>query len=475
VTRPFMESIDTLEHLIVIDAPKSQEMSYQGLMERHADASVDSIQPDPEDIAGFIYTSGTTGRPKGVLLSHGNFTSNINAVQELFPMRDNDRSLSFLPWAHSFGQTCELHCMIASGAAIGIAESVQTIIQNLPEVRPTLLFAVPRIFNKIYDGLQKRFDKEGGIKKVLFETAMANANRRREMSRKGQTSWWVESKHKVFDSLVFSKVRERFGGRLEYAFSGGAALDPEVAMFIDNLEIIIYEGYGLSETSPICTANYPDNRKIGSVGKPIPGVEVMIEPVEHIKDKGVGEIVVKGPNVMKGYYNLPEETERAFTESGAFRTGDLGRIDSDGYVHIVGRVKEQYKLENGKYVVPAPLEEKLQLSPYVNQCMIDGANKLYNIALIVPDIPALQEWAQEQGKSTQLDVLLNDPDVHKLYTSELAERGTSFKGYERPRKFRLIKEEFSVENDMLTPKMSLKRRNVLKAYGDLIDAMYDEG
>jgi long-chain acyl-CoA synthetase len=471
---PMADELDTLQTVINMEAPDDDPSSFGHVLELGAGNPAKAANPDPEELMGFIYTSGTTGNPKGVLLTHGNIASNINAVHEIFPMSPEDTSLSFLPWAHSFGQTVELHCMMSSGAAVGIAESVATIVANMPEVRPTLLVAVPRIFNKIYDGLQKKMTKAGGVKKWMFDTAMANATLRRELAEKGESSWWVDKKHGAFDSLVFSKIREAFGGRLKYAFSGGAALNPDIARFIDNINITIYEGYGLSETSPIACANYPDNRKIGSVGKAIPGCRAEIAPVEHMKEAGVGEIVLYGPNIMKGYHGLDKETEDVFTEDGGFRTGDLGRIDDEGYVYITGRVKEQYKLENGKYVVPAPLEESLKLSPFINQIMIHGANKPFNVALIVPDLDAIKDWAASNGKGADLDALLGDADLNKAIADDIANFGKAFKGYERPRKFELIKEEFSTDNDMLTPSLKVKRRNVMTAYGEKLERLYAE-
>jgi long-chain acyl-CoA synthetase len=466
-----LDECESLETIVRLDGGDEGD-GWGALLLRGSEFPAAPLQPEPSDLAGFIYTSGTTGQPKGVLLTHGNFAHNVNAIREIFPIEAGDTSLSFLPWAHSFGQTCELHCMLANGGAIGLAESVATILRNLTEVRPTLLFSVPRIFNKIYDGVNKKVNKEGGFKKWMFEQALANSAARRDLADKGGASWWVDKKHGVFDQKIFSKIRDSFGGRLRYAFSGGAALSPAVATFIDNLGIMVYEGYGLSETSPVVCANAPGRRRIGSVGKAVPGCRVVIEPVPHILDPGVGEIIVYGPNVMTGYHNLPDETAAVFTEDGGFRTGDLGRLDKEGFLYITGRVKEQYKLENGKYVVPAPLEEQLKLSPYVNQVMIYGANRPYNVALVVPDEAALMEWAAINGKSKDLKVLLEDGEVRKLIEGQVAEYGKTFKGYEHPRRFKLIGEEFSTDNDMLTPKMSLKRRNVMKVYGELIETLY---
>ena len=315
--------------------------------------------------------------------------------------------------------------------------------------------------------------KKGVSRKTLFDAAFSNAQKRKELAARGKTSGWAEFKHGLLDKLVFSKVRERFGGRLRYAFSGGAALSPEVGEFIDTLGILVYEGYGLTETSPIATANRPGSRKMGSVGKPIQDVEVIIDTsVVDDEESQDGEILVKGPNVMQGYHNLDSETASVMTEDGAFRTGDLGRLDDDGFLFITGRIKEQYKLENGKYVVPAPLEEILQLSPFINQAFVDGANRLFNIALIVPDRPALEKWAQQQGLKGSYEEWLEMPQVQSLFEDQVLQQGEGFKSYERPKKIRLIAEEFSVDNGMLTPKMSLKRKVVTDVYGDAIDALY---
>ncbi len=473
-TERFTDQIESLEHVIDLEGAESTATSFAGLLRAGRANPVPSVKPDPSEICGFIYTSGTTGKPKGVLLSHGNITSNINAVHAIFPMSQGDVSLCFLPWAHSFGQTVELHCMLSYGAAMGLAESVNTIIDNLAEVRPTLLFSVPRIFNRIYEGVHKKMAAEGGVKQALFQRTLTVAAERRVLTEQGKSSLLLNLQHAVLDKLVGAKIRERFGGRLRYAFSGGAALSKEVGEFVDSLGITVYEGYGLTETSPIATANYPDNQRIGSVGKPIPNVRVELGPAE-VAPEGQGEIIIYGPNIMQGYHNLPEETARVFTADGGFRSGDLGRIDSDGFVYITGRVKEQYKLQNGKYVAPAPLEEKLKLSPCINNLMIDGTNRVYNIAVIVPDLENLREWARENGVTAADDAALcQDPAVHSHVEREIERHSTDFKRYERIGRFILTPEDFTTENGMLTPKMSLKRRNVMARYADAIDALYAE-
>ena len=472
-TRGWAGEVGHIERVFCMALPAEDEASFRSVEIVGAENPAPITAIEPETICGFIYTSGTTGKPKGVLLSHGNICSNINGVSDSFPFDGSDVSVSFLPWAHSFGQTCELHCLFSRGAAIAIAESVEKLVDNFVEVRPTILFSVPRIFNRIYDGLQKKIAEEGGFKKVLFDAALSNARKMRAMAEDGQSSFVVDTKHKILDKLVFSKVRDRFGGRLRYAFSGGAALSPEVGEFIDTLGIMVYEGYGLTETSPIATANRPGERKLGSVGRPLPGVEIIIDTsVVDNPDSIDGEVVVKGPNVMKGYHNLPEETASVMRDDGSFRTGDLGRLDAEGYLWITGRIKEQYKLENGKYVVPAPLEELLQLSPFINQAFIHGFNKPYNVALLVPDRLALEKWARSNGLRDDDEALLENPKVVGLFTEQVEQYSKDFKSYERPKKFRLIGEEFSIDNGMLTPKMSLKRNVVMDTYGDLLDELH---
>ena len=465
--------IATLEHVFSMALPAEDEGSFLALEERGRKRPSPPVELDSDELCGFIYTSGTTGKPKGVLLSHGNICSNLNAVSSIFPIDEEDVSVSFLPWAHSFGQTCELHFILARGAGMAIAESIEKLVDNFVEVRPTVLTAVPRIFNRIYDGLQKKVAEDGGLKKILFDAGMEVAAEKKKLEKKGRGSLAVSLKHAFYDRLVFSKVRARFGGRLRYAVSGGAALAPEVAEFIDRLGIFVCEGYGLTETSPIVSVNRLDDRKIGSVGLPIPGVEVRID-ASVVDEEGSldGEIVVRGPNVMKGYHQLPEETAAVMTGDGGLRTGDLGRIDKDGFLFITGRIKEQYKLENGKYVAPAPLEELLQLSPFVSQAFVHGANRPYNVALIVPDRAAIEKWARERGLDGSYEELLAHGKVRKLFDVEIEEHSKNFRGYEHVRRFRLVPEEFSVDNGLLTPKMSLKRNVVTDRYGKELDELH---
>ncbi len=472
VVRGFIDQIDTLERVVVFDG--EGEDTYSHVLALGRDNPVQPGSPALTDLAGLIYTSGTTGNPKGVRLTHGNFISNVNAVQQLFPMRDDDMSLSFLPWAHSFGQTCELHLLFSFGAASAINSDVQVLLKELSEVKPTLLYSVPRVFNKVYDAIHKKVAADGGVKETLFHAAIANARRRNELLAEGKSSLFVDLKHRVLDTVVLSKVRDKLGGRLEYAFSGGAAISTEVMTFLDAVGIVVFEGYGLSETSPIAAMNTPEDRQVGSVGKAIPKVEIRIDTDAVGNEMGdQGEILIKGPNVMLGYHGLDEQTAAVMTQDGAFRTGDLGRIDSDGFIYITGRIKEQYKLENGKYVVPGPLEDQLQLSGYILQAFVFGDNKLFNVALIVPDFPAVESWAADQGIEGDAASLCANDQVLALLRGEVDRQCKSvFKGFERVKQFKLITEEFTVDNDLLTPKLSVKRRNVISRFADDLEGLY---
>jgi long-chain acyl-CoA synthetase len=375
-----------------------------------------------------------------------------------------DRSLSFLPWAHSFGQTVELHALFSMGAALAIAESVDKILDNLAETKPTLLFSVPRIFNKLYAAVQKQISTKPGVVQSMVKSSLATRGKQRKGEEVSLGEGLVLA---LTDKVVFSKVRARFGGELKYAFSGGAAISKEVAEFIDSLGITVYEGYGLTETSPIATANWPNSRKIGSVGRPIPGVKV------KVSDEG--ELVVYGPNVMQGYHNRKEENDAVLLPDGGFKTGDMGRVDEEGFIFITGRLKEQYKLENGKYVVPTPLEEQLKLSPYILNVMVHGDNKPYNVALVVANIAAVKEWGKDNGVSeSDPEKLLANAKVRTLYKQQLEQYGEKFKGFEGVKDFTLIAEDFTPENGMLTPSLKVKRRKVFERYESVIEALYSK-
>ncbi|MDB4974699.1 MAG: Long-chain-fatty-acid--CoA ligase [Myxococcaceae bacterium] len=430
------------------------------------------VHPRPSDLCTLIYTSGTMGKPKGVELTHANISANLNSLRQIFPVTPEDRSLSYLPWAHAFGQVVELFGLFSMGASLALAPSEEDILKSLLEVQPTLLFSVPKLFNRIYDTLQERIQERGTVARRLFEDGLDNARIRRRVRAAGKARGTVELKAKLYDKFVFQPVRASFGGNVRYAVSGGAALAPEVAEFVDSLGITLYEGYGLTECSPIVSANWPGARKLGSVGKPLPSVRVLIDHAVGPTTRD-GEIVVYGPNVTRSYHNLPEDTAQALTRDGGLRTGDLGYIDKDGFLYVTGRIKEQYKLENGRYVVPTPLEVELRSSKYIRSAMVYGDGRPYNIALVVPDLDQLRGWAAEhQVRAADIPSLLRHPEIEKLLAAEIERYSESFREYERVRAFVLLERDFTVEDGTLTHTQKLRRREVTMRYQGMIDELY---
>lgn len=463
-------AIPTLRNIIVIDGDDKFESSYAALLRRGRSRMVESRKAQPGDVACIIYTSGTTGNPKGVRLTHLNLASNISGFQQVIPFTEDDRTLAFLPWAHVYGINVELNGLISLGASMAICESVDKIVDNLGEVRPTVLFAVPRIWNRIYDGVQKQMAAKPAIIRAIFRNGMSGLSKRRNGEPLGLAEMICVP---LARRLIFSKITAKLGGRLKYACSGAAALSKDVGEFIDNLGVTVYEGYGMTETSAIATCNNPKGRKIGSVGKPLPGVTIKIDKEAPGSDADNGEVVIYGPGIMQGYHNHADETAKAITKDGGMRSGDLGRLDADGFLYITGRVKELYKLENGKYVAPAPLEEKITLSPFIAQVMIHGADRPFNVALIVPDLLTLQNWVSTQGLSPEpVEQMLRHPTVTKLFERELESYSKEFKSFERVKRFHLISEEFSTANDLLTPTLKMKRRNVLKRYEQELGSLW---
>ena len=460
--------LPALRHVIAVEGAGDDLRSLEALRRRGRAHPVAAVHPAPETVAGLVYTSGTTGLPKGVMLTHANLTSNITASMEVFPFSPEDVTVSFLPWAHVYGQIAELHILLCAGASTAFNDDLARLLDDIAEVRPTMLVAVPRIFNQIHAGVRAQIAGRGRVIHALFDAGLAASIR----ARRGHHLTLAESTVRwLADRLVFAKVRARFGGRLRYALSASATLSLQVAEFIDGLGIEVYEGYGLTETSPVVAANCPGARKLGSIGRALPGVRIEIDQSRG-SVPGQGEIVVHGPNVMKGYHARPEENARAFTTDGGLRTGDVGYVDEDGYLFITGRIKEQYKLENGKYVMPTPLEAQLALSPFVTQVMLYGQDRPYNVALVALAPDKVRAWADEQGVPVGADPA-QTPAVHDLIASELARLSAGFRGYERPRAFVLTCDPFSSDNGLLTPTLKVKRRDVLARYGQALDALYD--
>jgi len=471
----FTAHIPTLEKIYLIEGDGENSMA--ALEQEGEKSPLSSIRPGPDDIAVLIYTSGTTGDPKGVLLSHGNLTSNSHAGRKMYPelMTNPGVSLSILPWAHSYGQNAELYTMIYLGGAIGFMENVKTLAGDIAKVRPTWLIAVPRVFNKVYDGLWSKMNETGGLPKRLFMMGVQSAKKRRELAGMGKTDCITNLKFKIADKVVFRKIRSGLGGRLMGSMTASAMMNPEIAIFFFDIGIPLYDCYGMSETSPAVAMNSSVDYKLGTVGKPIEKVRVVIDTSLGDEALGDGEIVVYGPNIMKGYHNKPEQTRAVMTEDGGIRTGDRGRLDEDGFLHITGRIKEQFKLENGKFVFPSSLEEDICLVPYVENAMIYGEGRAYTICLVIPDFTALEKYARAHNLSPDPKALIEMNEIRDLISGEIVRSlQDKYGGYEIPKKFIYLTENFSLENGTLTQTMKLKRRVVLEKYQKEIDAQYKQ-
>jgi long-chain acyl-CoA synthetase len=466
--------VPELQHLFVINGDSGTSM--ESLEQQGEKAPIAAIIPKPTDTAVLIYTSGTTGDPKGVLLSHGNFTSNVIAGGKLYPEFSHaDRSLSILPWAHSYGQTAELYNFIYFGGSMGFIREVSTIVQDMKNVAPTFLIAVPRVFNKIYDGIWAKMNETGGLALKIFTMGLESAASIRNSATQGKPPLLAQVKYAIADGIVFKKIRQGFGGHLSGSLTASAMMNQEVAQFFMDIGIPVYDAYGLSETSPAVTMNCRNANKPGSVGRPLDKVRIVIDRQFMENDeKGAGEIVVYGPNVMQGYHNKPEATKAVMTDDGGFRTGDLGYVDEDGFLFITGRIKEQYKLENGKYVFPASIEEEIQLSPWVENVFVYGEGRSHNICIIAPDFKKLSAWAAEKGleAATSAELVALPETEAMIRESITAQLKGKFGGYEIPRQFILVEEPFSVDNGMLTHTMKLKRRKVLDRYKENVDLAY---
>jgi long-chain acyl-CoA synthetase len=422
-----------------------------------------SVQPD--QLASLVYTSGTTGKPKGVMLTHGNFVSNLLTGAELFTFDHTKTALSFLPLSHVFERTVD-YCYFYRGCSIAYAESVQAVAQNLGEVKPHFFVSVPRVYEKVLAKVYDNVEKGSPIKRRIFEWATGVARealpwRLRHESPPGLLGLQLA----LADRLVFGKIRERLGGRFEFAISGGAPLGRDVAEFFWGAGVHVYEGYGLTETSPVIAANFPRHTKLGTVGQVIDDCEV--------KFADDGEIVVRGPNIMKGYFNLPEATAEALDDDGFFHTGDIGHLDDEGYLVITDRKKEIIVNAYGKNIAPAPIENLLKASRYISQAVVIGDRRKFLSALLVPDFEALASWAAQQGlEAGEPEALVEQEAVKELFQGELEKVNEELAHYEEIQKFELIPREFTLEGGELTPTQKVKRRVINDKYGSLIDGIY---
>lgn len=436
-------------------------------------ALADSVKGD--DLFTLIYTSGTTGTPKGVMLSHTNIISNVKAAAADVFKGDlsHARALSFLPLCHIFERTI-FHCYLYIGVSVYYAESMETIGDNLKEVQPHVFSTVPRLLEKVFDKIMAKGHELTGIKKKLFFWAV-DLGLKFELHNKN--GWWYGFKLSIADKLIFSKWREALGGNVEFIFSGAAALQPRLARIFTAANIIVLEGYGLTETSPVISANHIEEsgRMFGTVGPVITGVQVKIDSSGDGEYKeGEGEICCKGPNVMLGYYKRPDLTDEVIKD-GWFHTGDVGKIVDGKFLKITDRKKEVFKTSGGKYVAPQPMENKFKESLYVEQIMVIGENRKHPAALVVPAWEPLKKWASEHGvTATDNKALIADPKVVELYKGEIAKYNVDFGSWEQVKKFELIPNDWSVDGGEMTPTLKLKRKPIMEKYSALVDRIYSE-
>jgi len=425
--------------------------------------SIDKVNPD--DICTIIYTSGTTGEPKGVVLTHNNILSNVRAALEVFPIGKDDIFLSFLPLCHIFERMAGYYTAFASGGIICYAESIETVAQNLIEIKPTIMTTVPRLFERIHSKIIKNVESQPEKKQKIFRWAIEIGKQYARAKKEKKVSFALAAKHKIADKLVFKKLRDRTGGRLRFFISGGAALSKELGEFFEAVGILIIEGYGLTESSPVISANRIDDYKFGTVGKPFPGVEVKIAPD--------GEILAKGPNIMQGYYKNPKETE-ATIKDGWLYTGDIGEFDYEGFLKITDRKKNLFKTSAGKYIAPTPIENLFLASKFIDQFVLIGDRRMFLTALIVPDFEALKEYADSNNiQYSKVEDLVHNDKIYKLLENELNQMQRQLANYERVRKFALLDRPFSIETGEITPSMKIRRKYIEERYRDLIEKMYE--
>ncbi|MDD4856767.1 MAG: AMP-dependent synthetase/ligase, partial [Candidatus Krumholzibacteria bacterium] len=412
-------------------------------------------------------TSGTTGAPKGVVLSHGNITFNAFSALRRFKVTSDDTFLSFLPLCHMIGRTCGYYSMLFAGATIAYAEGISTIVSDVQKIRPTIIIVVPRIVEKIYEAVEQKVMEAPLIRRRLVFAALRSLNERANRLYRGEkVPLSLRVRCALYDRLVASKFRKIAGGRLRLLVSGGAPLDRKLAKTLHVLGFNIIEGYGLTETAPIVCVTTLEDICLGTVGKPLDGVDVKIGESD--------EILVRGPNLMCGYFNMPEETAKAIDGDGWFHTGDQGRFDARGNLVITGRLKELIVTSYGKKVAPAPIEAEIIRSPYIDQVLLYGDNRKFIAALVVPRREMIERYAREKGiAAADYAELLARRGIRDLIAQEVERATAELAPFEKVRAFELLAEGFTVENELLTPTLKLRRKKIVERYGNAIDALYE--
>ncbi|NVM04495.1 MAG: long-chain fatty acid--CoA ligase [Candidatus Helarchaeota archaeon] len=424
-----------------------------------------SEQTDSDDTFTIIYTSGTTGISKGVMLTHRNILSNAEAALKALPITDKDTFLSFLPLSHVLERMAGQFIPIYKGSSIAYAESLSTLKENMVEVKPTVIITVPRIFEKMYEVIKHNIEKKSSlIKSVLLWCLYSGVEYEKE-KQKGKILLYTKIRRLIGDKLIYKKLRGLTGGRLRFYICGGAHLNKDIGEFFDTTGIKIIEGYGLTETSPVITVNRLDEYRFGTVGKPLPGIDVKISKE--------GEILTRGPNVMKGYYNDEQSTKLAIDDEGWFHTGDLGFLDKDGFLTITDRKKNIIVISSGKNIAPQLIEELVLTSKYINQAVVIGHKKKFMSALIVPHFQNIKIYAElKKILYKSIDELIEHNEIYHLIKKEIENVSSNLSDFERIKKFTLLKSEFDIESEEITPTFKIKRNVIEKKYAEIINKMY---
>ena len=466
-----------VHHVIVCDPPAELPagvMTFKDVVakgkaeeEQHGRARFDELRakPGPDDLATLVYTSGTTGNPKGAMLTHGNITSNVVAGIEVMPIRPGDVALSILPLSHILERTADFAYYYV-GACVAYAESVLKTADNLQEIRPDVFAGVPRLFEKMRVRIMDNVAAAPKVRQKIFFWALGIAEKRLPyiIERKSMPAG-LALQSAIADKLVFRKITDKLGGKVRFVLSGGAPLSADLAAFFIGAGVEILEGYGLTETSPVISLNRLDKRRIGTVGPLIPGVEVKIE--------ADGEILSRGPHIMKGYFNNPEATAQAIDKDGWFHTGDIGELDSDGFLKITDRKKDIIINAYGKNIAPQPLEALLKSSPYIGTPVLIGDRRKYLSALIVPNFEKLERDAQALGIAfSSREELVANLQVIGLIQTEIDRFNKNLDRQEKIRRFSLLSRDFTIEDDEVTPSLKVKRKNIDTKYKSIIDQMY---
>jgi long-chain acyl-CoA synthetase len=467
VARPDDSSASALPaHVDLVTLGELRKRGRREHQERAVRAMREPISPD--DVATLIYTSGTTGRPKGVMLTHENVSFNAVTSLSCFtgfqPGAGGEVAISFLPLTHIYARTLDFYGFLSQGTSIYFSEP-DDLSDDLKKVRPTVFNSVPRLLEKVYGTIQDKIASASGLQKAIGTWALDLAN---DYDMNAGPSLLHRVQAPLADRLVFKKWREALGGRVRYITVGGAALSPELANTFGAAGILLVQGYGLTETSPVITFNRPDRNRVGTVGEPIPDVEVKIADD--------GEILTRGPHVMKGYYKDEEQTREAMTDDGWFHTGDVGEISEDSYLTIMDRKKDLFKLSTGKYVMPSPLENKLGSRSLVQQAVVGGSGRKFCTALVFPDAGSVRSFAEGQGLDADqpVDELIREGAVVERFQKLVAEANAGMDHWTQVKRFALVPDELTIEDETLTPTMKVKRRAVNERYGDYVDALYDE-